>query len=139
MNLQASGPSDLRLILVQQRFAVDGRPVANPPDAGPLGFVMMPGQEINVNFEVSFPDREFREGDLMYGLHVGYEDEGKTRRELEVFWWYDFAEDKFWNNLNKVTYFDPKSFLVANPELTRAPANKSLHRTLHMRSHGWCQ
>jgi len=106
VNLQASGSSDLRLILVQQRFAIDGRPVANPPDAGPFGFVMTPGQEINVNFEVSVPDREFREGDLLYGLHVVYEDEGKTRRDLEVFWWYDFAEDKFWNNLNKVPYFD---------------------------------
>lgn len=106
VNLQASGPSDLRLILVQQRFAIDGRPVANPPDAGPFGFVMTPGQEINVNFELSVPDREFQEGDLLYGLHVVYEDEGKTRRDLEVFWWYDFAEDKFWNNLNKVPYFD---------------------------------
>lgn len=106
VNLQASGSSDLRLILVQQRFAVDGRPVANPPDAGPFGFVVMPGQEFNVNFEVSVPDREFQEGDLLYGLRVEYEDEDKKRRELEVFWWYDFAEDKFWNNLNKVPYFD---------------------------------
>jgi len=106
VNLQASGPSDLRLILVQQRFAIDGRPLASPPDAGPFGFVMTPGQEINVNFEVSVPDREFQEGELLYGLHVLYEDEGKNRRELEVFWWYDFNEDKFWNNLNKVHYFD---------------------------------
>lgn len=105
-NIQASGSSDLRLIIVQQRFAFDGRPIANPPDAGPFGFVMMPGQEININFEVSVPDREFKEGDLLYGLRVIYEDEGKTRRELEVFWWYDFYEDKFWNNLNKVPYFD---------------------------------
>lgn len=105
-NLQASGPSDLRLVLVQQRFAFDGRPIANPPDAGPFGFAMIPGQEINANFEVSVPDREFREGDLLYGLRVVYDDERKTRRELEVFWWYDFAEDKFWNNLNKVPYFD---------------------------------
>lgn len=106
VNLQASGSSDLRLILVQQRFVIDGRLVANSPDAGPFGFVMIPGQEINVNFEVSVPDREFREGDFLYGLHVVYEDEGKTRRDLELFWWYDFAEDKFWNNLNKVPYFD---------------------------------
>lgn len=105
-NLQASGPSDLRLVLVQQRFAFDGRPIANPPDAGPFGFAMTPGQEINADFEVSVPDREFREGDLLYGLRVVYDDEGKTRRELEVFWWYDFVEDKFWNNLNKVPYFD---------------------------------
>jgi len=105
-NLQASGPSDLRLVLVQQRFAFDGRPIANPPDAGPFGFAMIPGQEINANFEVSVPDREFREGDLLYGLRVVYDDERKTRRELEVFWWYNFAEDKFWNNLNKVPYFD---------------------------------
>jgi predicted nucleotide-binding protein len=106
VNLQASGPSDLRMILVQQRFALDGRPIANPPDAGPIGFAMIPGQESNVNFEVSVPDRAFREGDLLYGLRVVYEDEGKTRHNLEVFWWYDFAEDKFWNNLNKVPYFD---------------------------------
>jgi len=106
VNLQASGPSDLRLLLVQQRFAVDGRPIANPPDAGPFGFVMTPGQEINANFELSVPDRAFGEGDLLYGLHVVYEDERKARHELEIFWWYDFAEDKFWNNLNKVPYFD---------------------------------
>ena len=105
-NLQASGPSDLRLLLVQQRFALDGRPLANPPDAGPFGFVMLPGQEINANFEVAIPDREYREGDLLYGLHVRYEDEGGRTLNLEVFWWYDFAEDKFWNNLNKVPYFD---------------------------------
>jgi len=105
-NLQASGSSDIRLILVQQRFILDGRPLANPPDAGPFGFVMMPGQEINVNFEVSIPDRVYQEGDLLYGLHAIYEDEGKNRRELEVYWWYDFNEDKFWNNLNKVPYFD---------------------------------
>ncbi|TXT35599.1 MAG: hypothetical protein FD135_4807 [Comamonadaceae bacterium] len=106
VNLQASGPLDLRMILVQQRLALDGRPIANPPDAGPIGFAMAPGQESNVNFEVSVPDRTFQEGDLLYGLHVLYEDEGKTRHNLEVFWWYDFAEDKFWNNLNKVPYFD---------------------------------
>lgn len=106
VNLQASGASDLRLSLVQQRFAIDGRPIANPPDAGPFGFTMAPGQEINVSFEISVPDREFREGDVLYGLHVLYEDEHKTSRELEVFWWYDFAEDKFWNNLNKVPYFE---------------------------------
>lgn len=106
VNLQASGPSDLRMMLVQQRFAFDGRPVSNPPDAGPIGFAMAPGQESNVNFEVSVPDREFREGDLLYGLHIVYEDEGKHRHNLEVFWWYDFSEDKFWNNLNKVPYFE---------------------------------
>lgn len=106
VNLQASGPSDLRLLLVQQRFTIDGRPVANPPDAGLFGFAMTPGQEINANFEVAVPDRDFGEGDLLYGLHVVYEDEGKARHELEIFWWYDFAEDKFWNNLNKVPYFD---------------------------------
>jgi len=106
VNLQASGSSDLRLILVQQRFAVDGRPIANPPDAGPFGFVVMPGQEFNVNFEISVPDKEFQEGELLYGLRVKYQDENKEQRELEVFWWYDFTEDKFWNNLNKVPYFD---------------------------------
>jgi hypothetical protein len=101
-----SHEDDLRLILVQQRFAVDGRPIANPPDAGPFGFLVMPGQEFNVNFEVSVPDKEFQEGELLYGLRVEYEDENKKCRELEVFWWYDFTEDKFWNNLNKVPYFD---------------------------------
>ncbi len=106
VNLQASGTSDLRMLLVQQRFAVDGRPIANPPDAGPMGFEMIPGQESNVNFEISIPDREYQEGALLYGLHVIYEDQVKKSRELEVYWWYDFDEDKFWNNLNKVPYFD---------------------------------
>ena len=68
--------------------------------------MMTPGQEINANFEVAVPDRVFGEGDLLYGLHVVYEDERKARHKLEIFWWYDFAEDKFWNNLNKVPYFD---------------------------------
>ncbi|MCK9363478.1 MAG: nucleotide-binding protein [Syntrophales bacterium] len=106
VNLQGSGPSDLRLIIVQQRFTVDGRPIANPPDAGPFGFVVIPGQEFNVSFEASIPDREFNEGDFLYALHVVYEDESKIRRDVEAYWWYDFDEDKFWNNLNKVPYFD---------------------------------
>ncbi len=106
VNLQAAGQSDLRLILVQQRFAVDGRPIPNPPDAGPFGFAVAPGQEFNVSFEFSVPDRTFGEGDILYGLHVVYEDDAAIRRNLEVFWWYDPVEDKFWNNLNKVPYFD---------------------------------
>jgi len=105
VNLQSSGSLDFRLILVQQRFALDGRPLSNPPDAGPMGFVMIPGQEFNVSFEISIPDREYQEGSLLYGLHVIYEDENNKRRDLEVFWWYDFIEDKFWNNLNKVPFF----------------------------------
>jgi len=38
---------------------LDGRPLSNPPDADPFGFVMISGQEINVNFEGSIPDREY--------------------------------------------------------------------------------
>lgn len=91
---------------MQPLFAIDGQLVANPPDAGPFGFVMIPDQEINVDYEVSVQDREFRDGDLLYGLHVVYEDEKKTRRDMEVFWWYDLAEDTFWNNLTKVPCCD---------------------------------
>ena len=112
VNIQASGSSDFRLMLVQQRFAIDGRPLSNPSDAGPMGYVMVPGQETNVSFEVSIPDREYQEGSFLYGLHVIYEDDNNKRRDLEVFWWYDFSEDKFWNNLNKVPFFNSvrKSF-----------------------------
>ncbi len=107
VNLQAQGGSDMRILLVQQRFAVDGRPIPNPPDAGPMGFAMIPGQEINVSFEASVPDREYGEGELLYGMKVLYENEAGDRLPpLEVFWWYDFNEDKWWNNLNKVPYFE---------------------------------
>lgn len=106
VNMQGSGPSDLRLLLVQQRFAVAGRLVSPPPDAGPFGFQLVSGQEINANFEVAIPDRKYGEGELLYALHVLYEDESGAKRELEIFWWYDFEEDKFWNNLNKVETFE---------------------------------
>lgn len=106
VNLQASGYSDLRMRQVQQRFALEGRSLANPPDAGPMGFELIPGQESNVNFEVSVPDRHYEEGSLLYGLRVIYEDEAATTRDLQVYWWYDFSEDKFWNNLNKVPNFE---------------------------------
>ena len=107
VNLQAQGASDMRILLVQQRFVIDGRPIPNPPDAGPVGFMTIPGQEFNVDFELSVPDREFGEGEFLYALRVRYEDEAQNRLPaLEVFWWYDFSQDKWWNNLNKVPYFD---------------------------------
>jgi len=105
VNLQASGRSDLRMLLVQQRFVLQGRPLESPPDAGPIGFAMAPGQESNVSFEVSLPDRTYGEGDLLYALRIFYEDNERTNRELEVYWWYGFDDDKFWNNLNKVKFF----------------------------------
>jgi len=105
-NLQCSGPFDLQLKLVQHRFAVEGRPLPHSPDAGPMGFELAPGQEFNATFEVQVPDQDYGEGELLYGLRVIYEDEKGETRDLEVFSWYHFEEDKFFQNMNKVPYFE---------------------------------
>jgi hypothetical protein len=105
-NLQCSGPFDSQLKSVQHRFAVEGRPLPHPPDAGPMGFELAPGQEFNATFEVSIPDQDYGEGELLYGLRVVYEDEKGKSSYLEVFSWYHFEEDKFFQDLNNVDYFE---------------------------------
>lgn len=105
VNFRNGGQSEARLIRVEQKFWLEGKPLSSPPVAEDIEFLCYPDQVFNADFEVLVSDETLKEGCLLYGIRWTYVDSEGRKYPEHAFFWYDSVMDKWCNNMNKVPWF----------------------------------